>query len=158
MFNLLTYIGNGNPVPYYHQIASSIQIIQGGATVGDVTDIQSWNDENFLQIQETAGTPALELLVNFENVESIRRIVIVPLYDGDDNHNFVAELRDYDAANYKRLTQIKHSLDRLHFFIDLPVDDDPYIDENKNAQVRLCHVTSGNVAHDFKLFYIALVR
>lgn len=154
-------IGPGRSFPGYHIAPASIDVVTGVVNGGDVNSIKSWQDGSLLDLQETAGTPALDVLVNFTGIYSFSRIGIGMQYKGGANHNLVVELYDFVDIQFKRLTQFPYDLTIDYKFKDIPITPEiarfNFID-NGDVIVRICHTQSGNVAHQTLIDLVTLIR
>lgn len=157
----MNIVGPGQSIPGFHQVPTSINVVTGGTVTGDVTDIQEWQDGNELIIQETAGAPALEIEINFTNIISIRRIILQAWYESAlATHYFVADLTDYVSVSDKRIWSFARGFAMNNLYSDTPIDGQRFIDVgvNKgNAKMTLCHIPSGNTAHNLHIGYAALI-
>lgn len=153
----INIFGRGTSIPAIHKVPDNINVLAGTET-GTVTDVQNWQDGNFLAIQEEAATPALDVEFNFVNVESIRRIGIALFYQGSATHWLEVRLWNYTEEVLKVLFTIQSGLGFNYRYSDLPgVSDNDYIDENGNAKICVCHPSSGNVSHDAFFDYVGLI-
>jgi len=147
----------GGPVPYTFISPASINQTAGGTVVGDVTDVQVFNDGNVLHMDETATTPGYEMEFNFTGVAEIHGIVSNIRYDGSATHSVGLQIYDYTAAGILDILAVPHTGTRYQYRTVLfPIDAD-FIDGSNNSQLILSHISGGTPSHDVYIDYIGLI-
>ena len=148
-------IGPGVTVPGVHVVPDSITVIVGTAT-GDVTNVQTWQDGNVLQIDEVAEAPGQNVEFDFINVTSIRRVAFSMYYDGSITHFIEIQLFNFNTTAWQTLWTLTTELGLKYRYMDLPIRGDNFIDGG-NAKMRFIHPTMGNAADDSFTDYAALI-
>ena len=150
-------IGPGSAPPAIHVQPSGLNLI-AGSLVGDVTDIQTWQDGNLLQLEEVAATPGQDLEILFTNMIGFRRVVVSMYYSGSATHWIEIQIFDWIAVAWKTLWTFTSGNGLNYRYSDIPVRSDDFVDAGGNAKLRICHPAAGNAAHDSFIDYASLVR
>lgn len=153
-------IGNGPAVipgllPDY--VPDSLTLTAGVLT-GDVTDVQTWQDGNVLQLAEVAATPGQDLEFNFTGVKSIRRVGLGMFYVGSATHYIEVQIWNVTKAAWEVLWTFSAALGTNLRYSNIPNNKDgrDYIDAGV-AKLRLFHPLGGNASHDSFIDYVALL-
>ena len=144
-----------------HILPASLGVTTGTPAGGtSFNNILSFTNDLDYEIAEEADTPGLLFYVGFTNVSDFKGLVVSAHYDGTISSHYVeVGIYCYDTASYERT---------IHFGPDMNATDYRYIELPKSftnrcikmgvVTVRFNHPVLGNVAHNFHLDYIALVR
>ena len=150
-------IGAGQHIPFFHVPPASINAVVGVLT-GDITDIQTWQDGNILQLAEVAATPGQDLEITFANVTDFRRIGLSMYYEGSLSHWIEVQLWNVVEAVWEIVWTFSNGLGLNYRYSDIPKLFTEFIDGSGNVKMRICHPTAGNAAHDSFIDYATLIR
>lgn len=149
-------VGAGSSIPGFHNVPDSVNAVVG-SLIGTVSDIQTWQDGNVLELDEAAATPGQNLEINFVNVKSIRRIGLSAFYNGSSTHWLEIQLWDFVAEEWKVVWTFSLGRGLNYRYSDLPIPGHNFIDGSGNAQMRLYHPAGGNASHETFIDYAALI-
>jgi hypothetical protein len=154
-------IGNG-PLPHAGLLADYVPdslTLTAGTLVGDVTDIQEWQDGNVLQLEEAAATPGQDLGFNFVGVISVRRVAVGMYYAGSITHYIEIQIWNYTKVAWEILWTFTSALGTNLRYSNIPSNQNgaDYFDAAGNAKLRLLHPPGGNASHDSFIDYVALL-
>lgn len=153
-------IGAGISIPGIHVPANSINVITG-TPIGDVTDIQNWQDSNLLQNQEAAATPGQNIEITFVDVTDFRRVGVSMYYAGGAAHWMEIQLWNVTEAAWKIFWTFSVGFGLNYRYSDIPETPDAFrdfIDGSGDVKMRLLHPAMGNAAHNSFIDYAALIR
>jgi len=151
-------VGPGIPGDGIHFPPSSIDLIAGVLT-GDVNDIKSWTDGNFINIAEVAGTPGQELNINFLGIPGFRYIGLRMFYNGSATHWEEIQLLNLALAQFDIFKTFSLGLGYNYRYVDVPIRSADYIDTDNGNKVvmKVVHPSLGNAAHNSRINYAALI-
>lgn len=136
---------------------SSISQQSGGTITGTVTDVQTLQDGNVLNIAETvAGTFDVDFV--FESVASFTGLVMRMRYNGSASHVVEVSIYDDDATADDQYLEVVASTSLYQTRTVLFPNNDKYINASDQAIVSLIHTTTpGNNSHSIDVDYVALI-
>jgi len=147
--------------------ADSITLTEGGG-VGGVADLQTKHDGDYYHIDETATTPGMDLIIDFESVQAFNWVQVIAYYNGSAPHaGITVQLYNWNTASWETFSFYMHhptvgaladDLTDSSFFVP---DDTNYIGtggDDGNVRVRLCHCAGGNPPHDHDIDVVALYQ
>lgn len=153
--------GPGQNFPGFHIPVNAINVVAGNA-IGDVTDIQNWQDGNILQIEEVAATPGQEVEFLFTDIVEFKRLGISMFYVGSATHFIEIQIWDFVQAAWLTIWTFSSGLGLNYRYSDIPATPEiklfDLIDGAGNVKVRMCHPVNGNAAHDSFIDYVTLIR
>jgi hypothetical protein len=141
--------------------AASMTVTAGTLSSGTVSDTQTWQDGNAVNISEVAGVPGFDVLFTFTGVSDFCRIGISAYYSGITTHR--SEVQIYDDANttWRILWTFSTSDGYNYRYSDLPVSSGvrkaDYINSSNEVKIRFYHPVTGNNAHDLFIDYISII-
>lgn len=137
-------------------VPSSITLVAGTLSSGDISSIITAQDGNEYHLDEVAATPGFDVRFNFTGITSMRGLIARIYYNGLASHEVVLDLYNYVKADYDTWLQIETSTGFNYYHIILPNPTD-YFDGSGNAIARLIHTSNGNNAHDIHIDYLGFI-
>ena len=142
--------------------ANSMSVVTGTLTSGTVTDTQTWQDGNIVDVTEVTGVPGFDVQFTFTSVTDFCEIGISAYYVGSATH--VAEIQIYDYTNttWRTLYTLPGTSMGFNYrFSDLPIPvatrQADYINGSDEVLIRFYHPTTGNASHDLYIDYVSIV-
>lgn len=146
--------------------ANSVTLVVGTTPASLVTDLQTRFDGNYYHIDEVAGTPGMDLIIDFVNVTAFNWVNVAAYYKGSVPHaGITVQLWNWDSsawdnfrfyAHHTSVGTLADDINTGDFFVP---DDTNYIGTGGSAgqvRVRLLHSANGNAAHDHYIDIVAL--
>ena len=134
---------------------TSITTIEGTYNSGDLNSILTEYDNDYYDVSETVGIPAIDIRINFTDVTvPFYFITVRAWHTGTEGHEVFLELWNYTSSSWDSYNRY-YDGNRFWEEISLMPDCECYIFDNI-IQARLYNDASGNVNHNFLLEYIAL--
>ncbi len=135
--------------------------LSSGTSSGTVEDLKTAFDGNIYHVDEVAATPGQNLIIDFVNVSSFRRVTVLFNYVGSSTHTITVQLYNWTTEDWDSFTS---ALGIEQTIVDHSFNVENYrnyigTDANKGrVRVRLYHSQSGNTSHDGYIDEIALYR
>lgn len=138
-----------------------------GTSADALSDLQTPRDGNFYHIDEAAGAPGINLIVDFVDVATIEFAEVNASYEGSTTHAIAVQLYNWTTASWDTFDAIQtgvadvttangYIVGNHSFNVHEP---DNYIGTGANegrVRVRLYHTMNGNAAHDLYVDDVAL--
>jgi len=135
-------------------VPASVSLPAGTLNSGNVASLRTFNDGNYYNVQEVAAAPGFTIAVQFTGVSTFNAVLVNEDYLGNLQHiielgiynnvlgawDVLAEISDQTAFN-PRVWGI--------------INPAPYI-LNGVVNVRINHVSTGNITHNILVDYVAL--
>lgn len=154
-----------NNLPVWEKIEAASVTLNAGGSVSGVTDLRTANDGNVYHINEVAGAPGLQLIVDFEGIQEFVTVNILAGYDGSTVHAVNTELYNWSVGAWYKFGSCQHCesaagtiFENHDFYVYAPGE---YIGTgaNKgNVRVRFNHPMAGNASHDLDIDVVALYK
>ena len=134
---------------------SSIEVIKGNYTSGNLDSIITEYDDNYYAVSETTKTPAIDIRINFSNViNTFNSATIRAWYEGTKVHEAHLELWNYTSGSWDSYI-IFYDSSRFLEEIRIIPNYQHYI-SGELVQSRIYIDFNGNINHNFLVEYIAL--
>lgn len=121
-----------------------------GTTASTVSDLQTANDGTLYTITEATGSPGIELVVDFTNVNAFNWVKILATYSGSSTHGISIELYNSGTVSWDRFDAMQNGyagagtvFENHDFFIP---DVTNYINSGV-VSIRILHFITGNISH-----------
>ena len=121
-----------------------------GTTASTVSDLQTANDGTLYTITEATGSPGIELVVSFTNVNAFNWVKILATYSGSSTHGISIELYNSGTVSWDRFDAMQNGyagagtvFENHDFFIP---DVTNYINSGV-VSIRILHFITGNISH-----------
>jgi hypothetical protein len=148
--------------------ADSVTLVTGSTPAGVVADLQTRFDGNYYHIDEVAGVPGMDLIIDFVGVAAFNWVNVAAYYSGSVPHAGVTvQLWNWSSSAWDNFHFYEHhtsvgtladDITNADFFVP---DDTNYIGTGGNAgqvRARLLHAAGGNAAHDHDIDVVALYQ
>ena len=137
----------------------SVNVVAGGAPVGTVANVQTWNDGNVYQVPEVAATPGFDIQFTITGVRKIARVSSNIYYAGTSTHQVELQIYNNNTTTWDTIVQVSSSLGYNTRYVNFPLPSDKdYINASMQSLVRVYHVNGGNASHDIYIDFIAILN
>jgi len=164
----LNYTGGGKVV-WKKYTANSVTLSAGTTPSSVVSNLQTANDGSYYHIDEAAGAPGINLIIDFINVSQFQWVNIIAAYRGSTTHANAVQLWNWVGSVWDTFHSIQDQtadlttangkiLSSYNFIIP---NNTNYIGTGGSAgqvRVRLYHTMTGNSAHDLDIDVVALYQ
>ena len=151
-------------------IADSVTIVVGGADATSVVaNLRTAFDGLFFHLDEVAGAPGLDLIIDFVNVTALNWVEALDVYKGSATHAVAIQLYNWitttwdtfnaaQSGQYNIATVGGYIMDNHSFTVPASAN---YIGTGGNlgdVRVHYYHTMMGNASHDLYIDCVALYR
>ena len=137
--------------------AATINTIRGTLDGGNLTSIQTPEDDDYYNVSEAAGADPLRIHINFTGVTTFDSIIGRIFYDGGLGHVVQLEIQRSDTELWENYLDLTDTTDFVNIYS--PVFDPSFhVFANGDVAVRFNHLASGIPTHDFFIDYLAIVE
>jgi len=141
--------------------------LNDGTSSDAVADLRTANDGNTYQVNEAAGTPGIQLIVDFINVDNFNFVRVLGTYDGSATHNVDIEIYNWTTDAWDKIDCMQSgesnsgaSFGNHDCFASADTSDYIGVDSSEEGDVRIRfnHPIAGNAAHDLYLNEVSLYQ
>lgn len=164
----LTQVGTAR-IDWAKKTAASVTLTAGTTVASVVADLQTAFDGNFYHIDEAAGAPGIDLIVDFTSITAFNWVQVIAQYDGSSTHSVAIQLYNWITTTWNTFNACQtgqedvttaggYILEDLSFFVP---SDANYIGTGGSAgqvRVRFYHTMAGNASHDLYIDVVALYQ
>lgn len=147
--------------------AANSVTLTNGTTASVLADLQNSRDGAFYHIDEAAGVPGINLIVDFADVETIEFVEVNASYEGSSTHAIAVQLYNWTATTWDTFDALQtgyadvttangYIVGNHSFNVHQPSG---YIGSGANegrVRVRFYHTPSGNASHDLYIDDVAV--
>ena len=108
----------------------------------------------YYSINDTATAPGFEVFVRFDNVVQFNKVVLNINYTTTSPHTVDIDVFNYNTSAWDTIGTYSGLNGWTQFALGV-ISSTPYLSGN-TANVRIYHVSTGNISHNTKIDYVAL--
>ena len=128
--------------------------ILGTFDSGNDSSVHFIDDGDAYNVSENAGANALEIEINYTDVNSIDEILLNIWYEGGFGHEIAIELFHWVDNDWESFGDLTDTMGYVELVLNV-LDPSNHINDG-NVSLRFRHVQNGNANHDFSIDYAAL--
>jgi hypothetical protein len=141
-----------------HKAPASMTVNTGTLISGSVSSVASWQDGDYIEIQEASGVPGFDIEFTFTGITTFSFLSSSSYYDGSSSHHVTISLYDNVASSWKILYTYSAGNNYNYRFSDIPTDNiEKFISDSREVKIRFYHPVSGDASHDLFIDYLALI-